>query len=238
MVKKIFIFIIICSNTLYLYSQNKDSIIEEMFSPPEIMPVKKDLCRFVLDRIIYPQGALNDTIDGVVLVDFHVEIDGKITGHRVIKGVRDDLNDEALRVARLLDFDEPAYTRRNPVRSTYVFAVQFLLDYDSLHSKYTPKIVCSDILNKERQDSLEIIFDVDAWHEFNKERTKGLRKFIDENVREVNVPEGNTRVVTQFLVDTSGYTFDHKIIRGIIKCITRHSMGINIQAEKINTGKG
>ncbi len=24
-----------------------------MFSPPEIMPVKKDLCRFVLDRIVY-----------------------------------------------------------------------------------------------------------------------------------------------------------------------------------------
>lgn len=66
-----------------------------------------------------------------------------------------------------------------------------------------------------QNDSIEIIFGVDSWPDFNKESTKGLIKFIDENVREVNVPEGNTRVVVQFLVDTLGYTFNHKIIRGV-----------------------
>jgi len=168
-----------------------------------------------LDRIIYPQGAINDTIGGVVLIDFYVETDGKTSSHRVVKGVRDDLNNEALRVVKLLNFDEPAYTRGIPVRTTYLLPISFLLDYDYLHSKYTPKIVCSDILNKERQDSLEIIFALDSWPDFNKESLKGLVKFIVENVREVDVPEGNSIVIVQFLVDTLGYTYDHEIIREI-----------------------
>ncbi len=66
-----------------------------------------------------------------------------------------------------------------------------------------------------QQDSIEIIFGVEATPKFNKENTIGLAKFIDENVREVNVPEGNSRVVVQFLVDTLGYTSCHKIIRGV-----------------------
>lgn len=66
-----------------------------------------------------------------------------------------------------------------------------------------------------QQDSIEIIFGVEATPEFNKEGTKGLEKFIKENIRRVNVPEGNSRVVVQFLVDTLGYTTCHKIIRGV-----------------------
>lgn len=224
MVKKMFILIIICGSVFYLYSQNKNSV-EEMFSPPETMPRMKDLCRLVLDNIEYPQNAINDTISGVVLVDFYIETNGHTSNHRVIKGVREDLNDEALRVAKLLKFDKPAYTRGKAVRTIYFLPISFLLDYDYLHSKYTPIIKCSDILNEDyltdqecktvHNDSIEIIFAVDSWPDFNKESTKGLIKFIDENMREVNVPEGNARVVVQFLVDTLGYTSDHKIIRGV-----------------------
>lgn len=147
MVKKILLSIIFCSNTIFQFSQEKRSI-EEMFSRPEIMPVKNDLCSFVLDKIVYPQSAINDTIQGVVLIDFYVEIDGKTSSHEVVRGVRDDLNNEALKVAKLLNFDEPAYTRGIPVKTTYIFLISFLLDYDLLRLTYTPKIVCSDILKK------------------------------------------------------------------------------------------
>ena len=68
---------------------------------------------------------------------------------------------------------------------------------------------------KENNDSIEIIFAVDAWPEFNKEGTKGLEKFIKENIRRVNVPEGDSRVVVQFLVDTTGFTSRYKIIKSV-----------------------
>lgn len=224
MVKKTFILIIICSGVFYLYSQNKNSV-EEMFSPPERMPIMKDLCRFVLDNTEYPQSAINDTISGDILIDFYVETNGNTSNHRVIKGVREDLNNEALRVAKLLKFDKPAYTRGKAVRTIYLLSISFLLNYDYLHSRHTPIIRCSDILNEDylmpqecktvNNDSIEIIFAVETQPEFNKESTIGLAKFIDENVREVNVPEGNSRVVVQFLVDTLGYTTCHKIIRDV-----------------------
>lgn len=147
MVKKMFLLIIIFSKVFYFYSQNKNSV-EEMFSTPETMPMMKDMCCLVLDSIEYPQSAINDTISGVVLVDFYVETNGNTSNHRVIKGVRGDLNDEALRVAKLLKFDKPAYTRGKAVRTIYLLPISFLLDYDYLHSKYTPIIKCSDILNE------------------------------------------------------------------------------------------
>lgn len=66
-----------------------------------------------------------------------------------------------------------------------------------------------------QNDSNEITFALESWPDFNKESLNGLVKFIVENVREVDVPEGNSRVIVQFLVDTLGYTSNHKIIRGV-----------------------
>lgn len=224
MVKKIFILIIIFGSASYLYSQNKDYQVE-MFSPPERRPIMKDLCRFILDNIEYPKSAINELVSGTILIDFHVETNGNTSNHRVIKGVREDLNDEALRVAKLLKFDKPAYTRSKAVRTIYLIPISFLLDYDYLHSKYTAIIKCSDILNEDYltgqesktglNDSIKIISAVDAWPEFNKQSTKGLAKFIKENIRNVNVPNSDSRVIVQFLVDTLGFTSDHKIIKSI-----------------------
>ena len=223
MVKKIFILIIISNSVFCLYSQNKNSV-EEMSSPPERRPIMKDLCRFVLDNIEYPQSAIGDTVSGDVLIDFYVETNGNTSNHRVIKGVRGDLNNEALRVAKLLKFDKPAYTRGKAVRTIYLLPISFLLNYDYLHSRHTPIIKCSDIFNEDYltpqdcetvNNSIEIIFAVETQLDFNKESTIDLARFIDENVRQINVPEGSSRVIVQFLVDTLGHTSGHKIIRGI-----------------------
>lgn len=64
-------------------------------------------------------------------------------------------------------------------------------------------------------DSIEIIFAVDSWPELNNDGTKGLSKFIKENMQKVNVPEGNSKVVVQFCVDTLGYTSNYKIIKSV-----------------------
>lgn len=80
---------------------------------------------------------------------------------------------------------------------------------------------------KENNDSIEIIFAVDAWPEFNKKGTKGLDKFIKENIRRVNVPEGDSRVVVQFLVDTIGFTSRHKIIKSVDRELDNEAMRIS-----------
>lgn len=77
------------------------------------------------------------------------------------------------------------------------------------------KVTAQKIITDQYDDSLGIVFRVEAQPDFNKESTKGLLKYINENIREVIIPEGDSRVVVQFLVDTLGYTSDHKIIRGI-----------------------
>ncbi len=96
-------------------------------------------------------------------------------------------------------------------------------------------LICFVCLNKltaqecirAKKDSIEIIFAVDAWPEFNKQSTKGLAKFIKENLQRVNVPEGDSRVVVQFLVDTLGYTSDHKVIKSVTYELDNEAMRIS-----------
>ena len=90
-----------------------------------------------------------------------------------------------------------------------IMLILFFVGYELLHTATAQN--CKTAKN----DSIEIIFAVESWPDFNKKSTEGLMNFIDENVREVTVPKGNTRVVVQFLVDTLGNTSNHKIIRGV-----------------------
>lgn len=91
-----------------------------------------------------------------------------------------------------------------------IMLILFFIGFAFLH-----KVTAQRIITDQYDDSLGIVFRVEAQPDFNKESTRGLLKFIEENVREVNVPEGDSRVVVQFLVDTLGCTSNHKIIKGI-----------------------
>lgn len=251
MVKKIFILIIICSGVFCLYSQNKNSV-EEMFSPPERRPIMKDLCRFVLDNIEYPQSAIGDTVSGDVLIDFYVETNGNTSNHRVIKGVRGDLNNEALRVAKLLKFDKPAYTRGKAVRTIYLLSISFLLNYDYLHSRHTPIIRCSDILNEDylmpqecktvNNDSTsnnELITYIESAPLF-----KGcLTKFIADNIKYPKTAQMDSLEGTVFVsywINVDGSTINHKIEKGIRKDLNTEALRVTklIHYEKPAMQKG
>lgn len=82
----------------------------------------------VLDSlIVYPFSAIKDNIQGVVFIQCWVETDGTTTSCKLIKGVREDIDQEALRIGNLLRFDEPARHRGKPVKIEYPIAVKFTL---------------------------------------------------------------------------------------------------------------
>lgn len=80
---------------------------------------------WVMQRISYPQFAVNYGIKGVVLVSFIVERDGSIGEFCVIKTPHKVLSDEVIRVLKLSPKWEPGRQGDKLVRVKYTFPVNF-----------------------------------------------------------------------------------------------------------------
>jgi periplasmic protein TonB len=88
------------------------------------------LFAFIAKNITYPGYELENEIEGLVMVEFVVEKDGTTSGHKVVRGVSGGLGleKEALRVARLIQFEKPSMENNVPVRAYYSLPFRFKLD--------------------------------------------------------------------------------------------------------------
>lgn len=92
----------------------------------ESMPIfKGTLLQFVQSQIHYPQTAIRDNVEGDVFVSFWVDERGYTIEHTIVRGVRTDLDNEALRIARTIKFEKPAMQNKKPVRVKYTIPVRF-----------------------------------------------------------------------------------------------------------------
>lgn len=137
MVKKVKSILVILFSCGYVMSQEIDSIIglgitEEM---PEYKGGYPQLKDFIDSVLVYPEQAISDSIEGTVYVGFYVDTTGKTIQHKVLKGIRDDINQEALRIAKQIKFHQPARVRGKPVRITYELPIRFILP-EKKNSKY------------------------------------------------------------------------------------------------------
>ena len=58
------------------------------------------LTDYIMKNGQYPQKAIDDSITGIVLVQFMVDIDGSTDNIQVLKGVRNDLDEECIRLVK------------------------------------------------------------------------------------------------------------------------------------------
>jgi TonB family protein len=102
-----------------------------IFSEPEHRPEYKgghqQLIYFIASNIKYPESAIKDSIEGVVYVNFIVDTNGITKEHKILKGIRDDLNEEAIRIAKLIRFETPAVNQGRPIIYNYSLPIRFIL---------------------------------------------------------------------------------------------------------------
>ena len=99
--------------------------------PPTFPGGSQALLDFLRENTKYPEQAKKDSIKGRVVLSFVVETDGGITDLKVVRGVHPLLDEEALRVAKLMPKWEPGYQNGTPVRVKYNIPVTFKLDEPS-----------------------------------------------------------------------------------------------------------
>ena len=78
-------------------------------------------------RLVYPQIAKENGVQGRVTLQFTVEKNGSVTNVKVLRGVDPFLDAEAVRVVSLSPKWTPGYQRDRAVPVTYTFPVIFQL---------------------------------------------------------------------------------------------------------------
>jgi protein TonB len=99
-------------------------IVEEM---PSFPGGTEALFKFIYDNIEYPRDALENGIEGNVVVRFCVTYQGKIEQASVIRGIHPSLDAEAVRLINSLPPWNPGKQAGNPVNVWYTLRVQFQL---------------------------------------------------------------------------------------------------------------
>ena len=89
------------------------------------------LQRWVYQYLKYPQKAVEQGIQGRVLVDFIIEPDGSVTNVRVSRGADPLLDAEAVRVVSASPKWRPGRLRGEKVRTSMTIPVEFVLEKKS-----------------------------------------------------------------------------------------------------------
>ena len=101
---------------------------------PDKQPVfpggEESMMKFMVENIKYPAEAMKKNITGKVYVSFNVEIDGSITGIKIIKGIGSGCDEEAFRVIGLMPKWKPGELKGKPVNANIVMPIKFALDCD------------------------------------------------------------------------------------------------------------
>lgn len=84
--------------------------------------------KWVYQYLKYPEEALRNGVQGRVTVEFIVDKDGKVTDVKVVKGVSDELDAEAVKVVSASPKWKPGRVNGNKVRTMVSIPVEFRLE--------------------------------------------------------------------------------------------------------------
>ena len=96
--------------------------VEEMPSFPQ-----GDAIEYIRKHIIYPPVALEKNIQGRVIVQFTIDLDGSVIDVKVARGIYPALDKEAVRLVQSMPKWKPGLQRNKPIKIRYTLPVNFTL---------------------------------------------------------------------------------------------------------------
>ena len=104
----------------------------EIFVVVEVLPEytggEEARLKFLKDNIVYPKVARETGMEGRVTIAFVVEPNGSLSNFEVLRGAAPALDEEALRVAKLMPKWKPGKQRGKEVRVRYTMPITFTLN--------------------------------------------------------------------------------------------------------------
>lgn len=179
----------------------QDTVIDET-CPPQFPGGDAALINFLNANIVYPQQAAQDKVEGKVVVQFTVKKTGKIDNVKVLRSVRKDLDDEAVRVVKMMPDFIPAKQDGEVTDMPYTIPVSFKL-FDEM-------------------EPLTVSEGSDVPDGFEPPMFPGgeraLMEFLKENVKYPPMAakrKTQGRVVMTFVVDKTGNVTEIKVAKSV-----------------------
>jgi Ca-activated chloride channel homolog len=92
---------------------------------PEFPGGTEALNNFIRKNLKYPEELKESGISGMVIVSFTIDTDGSIKDIKILRGLDPLLNQEAIRVIKLLPKWKPGMQNGKPVKSSYILPINF-----------------------------------------------------------------------------------------------------------------
>lgn len=104
---------------------------DSLFTVVEVMPEypggTEAMMKFLAENIQYPEEARKKQVQGPVYVNFVVEKDGSVGEVKILKGIGNGCDDEAMRVVKMMPAWKPGTQRGQTVRVSFNLPVRFKL---------------------------------------------------------------------------------------------------------------
>ena len=196
-------------------------VVEEM---PAFPGGNEGLMKFLADSIRYPVVAQENGIQGRVIVNFVVEKNGSLSDFQIVRGVDPSLDNEALRVLRLMPDWTPGKQKGENVRVRFTLPVVFRLQ--SGEKKASTNIVPPP--PAPPSNSNEVFVVVEDQPEFPG-GNEALMKFLSDNVKypadaQTNGIQG--RLITNFVVEKDGSLTDVQVVKGISPSLDKEAIRV------------
>ena len=109
-------------------SQDAENAVPENYeATPSFPGGEKALITFLSKNMKYPAQAMEEGIQGKVMMSYVIDKDGSIVNPEVSQSVHPLLDMEALRIISSMPKWNPGYQKGKPVRAKYTFPVTFRL---------------------------------------------------------------------------------------------------------------
>jgi TonB family protein len=120
----------ICSDyKSHTYRNAKGENIESVWlKMPEFPGGDTERNKFLSENIDYPREAVRNGNQGIVYLSFVIEVDGRVADVKLLRGQGGGLNEEAMRVVRLMPKWEPGTRKGKPVSVLFNMPIYFKLE--------------------------------------------------------------------------------------------------------------
>ena len=102
---------------------------EKVYNSCQVMPQfpggEKAMMEFIATNLKYPQQAVKDDVQGMVLVDFVINTEGKATDPKIVRSLSPECDAEVIRVVSLMPAWTPGQQDGETVNVKYTLPVMF-----------------------------------------------------------------------------------------------------------------
>ncbi|MBK7856410.1 MAG: energy transducer TonB [Bacteroidetes bacterium] len=132
--KKLFLVVILLFSKQISFGQKdtlrSGSIVTDFDSAPVFPGGEEALMKYLTANIKYPESKNTNATEGIVYISFVVDVNGVVSGAKVLRKTNDDLDKEVLRVVNNMPVWKPALKNKQPVNAQLNLPVRFSLNIE------------------------------------------------------------------------------------------------------------